>query len=62
VVHPSRMWDPSLYGLDGLMDMMGGGCVYFTTARPGGASREISGALEREGRGECCDYSEISMW
>jgi hypothetical protein len=34
----------------------------FTIARMGGASRGISGALEREGRGECCGYSEVSMW
>jgi hypothetical protein len=30
--------------------------------RPGGAIRVISGTLGREGRGECCGYSEISMW
>jgi hypothetical protein len=22
----------------------------------------ISGTLRREGRGECCDYSEVFMW
>jgi hypothetical protein len=27
--------------------------------RPGGAIRGISGILGREGRGECCDYSEV---
>jgi hypothetical protein len=34
----------------------------FTVARSGGASRGISGTLRREGRGECCGYSEIPMW
>jgi hypothetical protein len=34
----------------------------FIVARSGGASRGISGTLEREGRGECCGYSEVSMW
>jgi hypothetical protein len=34
----------------------------FTVARPGGASREVSGTLRREGHGECCGYFEISMW
>jgi hypothetical protein len=24
--------------------------------------RGISGTLERDGQGECCGYSEISMW
>jgi hypothetical protein len=33
----------------------------FTVARPGGASRGISETLGREGRGECCGYSEVSM-
>jgi hypothetical protein len=27
-----------------------------------GPFRRISGTLEREGRGECCGYSEVSMW
>jgi hypothetical protein len=27
--------------------------------RPGGAIRGISGTLRREGRGECCGYSEV---
>jgi hypothetical protein len=27
--------------------------------RPGGAIREISGTLKREGRGECCGYFEV---
>jgi hypothetical protein len=27
--------------------------------RPGGAIRGISGTLGREGRGECCGYSEV---
>jgi hypothetical protein len=27
--------------------------------RPGGAIRGISGTLKREGRGECCGYSEV---
>jgi hypothetical protein len=35
---------------------------FFTVARPGGASRGISGTLRREGRGECYDYFVISMW
>jgi hypothetical protein len=30
--------------------------------RSGGAIRAISGTLEREGRGECCGYFEVSMW
>jgi hypothetical protein len=34
----------------------------FTFARPGGASRGISGTLEREGWGECYGYFKISMW
>jgi hypothetical protein len=34
----------------------------FTVAIPGGASRGISGTLRREGRGECHDYSKVSMW
>jgi hypothetical protein len=34
----------------------------FTVPRPSGASRGISGTLKREGRGEYCDYSEVSMW
>jgi hypothetical protein len=28
---------------------------------PGGAIRVISGTLGREGRGECCGYSKVSM-
>jgi hypothetical protein len=36
--------------------------VLIIVARLGGASRGISGALGREGRGECCGYSEIPMW
>jgi hypothetical protein len=35
---------------------------FFTVARSGGTSRRISGTLGREGRGECCDCSEDSMW
>jgi hypothetical protein len=31
-------------------------------ARLGGASRGINGTLGREGRGECCGYSKVSMW
>jgi hypothetical protein len=27
--------------------------------RPSGTIRVISGTLGREGRGECCDYSEV---
>jgi hypothetical protein len=34
----------------------------FTVARPRGASRGVSETLEKEGRGECCGYSEVSMW
>jgi hypothetical protein len=28
----------------------------------GWASRGISGTLEREGKGECCGYFEVSVW
>jgi hypothetical protein len=41
--------------------MVSRGFGYFV-ARPGGASRGISGTLGREGRGECCSYSEVSVW
>jgi hypothetical protein len=34
----------------------------FTVAKLGGASRGVSGTLLREGRGECCGYSKVSMW
>jgi hypothetical protein len=34
----------------------------FTVARPGGVSKGVSGTLGRKGRGECCGYSEVSMW
>jgi hypothetical protein len=34
----------------------------FTVARPGGASRGISGTLRREGQREYCGYSEVPMW
>jgi hypothetical protein len=34
----------------------------FTVARLGGASRGASGTLEREGQGEYCGYSKVSMW
>jgi hypothetical protein len=34
----------------------------FTVARLDGASKGISGTFEREGRGEYCGYSEVSMW
>jgi hypothetical protein len=34
----------------------------FVVARPDGASRGIRGTLGREGRGECCGYSDVSMW
>jgi hypothetical protein len=27
-----------------------------------GPFKGISGTLRREGRGECCGYSEVSMW
>jgi hypothetical protein len=36
--------------------------MFITVARPGGASRGISGALGREGWEKCCGYSEISVW
>jgi hypothetical protein len=34
----------------------------YSVARSGGASRRISGTLRREGQGECCGYSEVSVW
>jgi hypothetical protein len=30
--------------------------------RSGGAIKGINETLRREGRGECCDYSEVSVW
>jgi hypothetical protein len=36
--------------------------VVWINLRPGGAIRGISGTLRRKGRGECCGYSEVSMW
>jgi hypothetical protein len=36
--------------------------MFITIAKPGGATREISGTLRREGRGECCGYSEVTVW
>jgi hypothetical protein len=36
--------------------------LLFTIARPGRASKGISGTLRREGRGECCGYFELSKW
>jgi hypothetical protein len=36
--------------------------ILFTVFRPGGASRGINGALAREGWGEYCGYSEVSLW
>jgi hypothetical protein len=42
--------------------MMSSGFWLIIVARSGGASRGISGTLGREGWGECCDYSEVSMW
>jgi hypothetical protein len=36
--------------------------MFITIARPGGASRGISGTLRMEGWGEYCGYSEVSMW
>jgi hypothetical protein len=33
-----------------------------TVARPGMASKGISGTLRREGWGECYGYSEVSVW
>jgi hypothetical protein len=41
--------------------MMSRGYWLFVVARLGRASRGISGTLEREGLGECCGYSEVSM-
>jgi hypothetical protein len=38
------------------------GNYWMDNLRPGGAIRGISGTLRREGRGEWCGYSEISMW
>jgi hypothetical protein len=34
----------------------------FPVARPGEASRGISGTLGRKERGEYCGYFEVSMW
>jgi hypothetical protein len=34
----------------------------FIVAGPDGARRGVSGTLRREGRGEYCGYSEVSMW
>jgi hypothetical protein len=42
--------------------MMSRGYWLIVVTRPGGVSRGISGTLGREGRGECCGYSEVSMW
>jgi hypothetical protein len=42
--------------------MMSRGHGYFTVARPGVAHRGISRTLRREGQGEYCVYSEVSMW
>jgi hypothetical protein len=42
--------------------MMSRGFWLIIVAIPGGASRGISGTLKREGRRECCCYSEISTW
>jgi hypothetical protein len=42
--------------------MMSRGFWLIVVARPGRASRGISGTLRRKGRGECCGYSEVSMW
>jgi hypothetical protein len=36
--------------------------MFIIVARPGGASRRISGTLRREGRGECCGYSDVPVW
>jgi hypothetical protein len=36
--------------------------MVINVAKPGGASRGISGTLGREEWGECCGYSEVSMW
>jgi hypothetical protein len=36
--------------------------MVINVAKPGGASRGISGTLGREERGECCGYSKVSMW
>jgi hypothetical protein len=36
--------------------------MFSAIARPGQASRGISSIVEREGRGECCGYSEVPVW
>jgi hypothetical protein len=36
--------------------------MFVTVARLGRASRGINGTLRRDGWGECCGYSEVSMW
>jgi hypothetical protein len=41
---------------------MSRGYVYLLLLDQVRASRGISGTLKREGQGECCGYSEVSMW
>jgi hypothetical protein len=36
--------------------------MFITVARPDRTSRGISGTLRREGRGECCGYSNVPVW
>jgi hypothetical protein len=36
--------------------------MFIVVARPGRASRGISGTLRREGQGECCGNSEVPVW
>jgi hypothetical protein len=38
------------------------GNCWMDILRPDEAIRGISGALGREKRGECCSYSEVSVW
>jgi hypothetical protein len=36
--------------------------MFVTIAIPGEGSRGVSVTLRREGWGECCGYSEVSVW
>jgi hypothetical protein len=36
--------------------------MFITIARLDGASRGICGIFRRVGQGECCGYSEVSVW
>jgi hypothetical protein len=42
--------------------MMSRGFWLIAVAKPGEANRGISRTLGREGREECCGYSEVYMW